>query len=93
MLLQQLRQEFQSTLVKAASLTSQSEEPGEPAEGKDTESWGSSPPRITWSHSQHRADYVHIFMEEGNMLTMGKDRSPPMIMEVFFVPCLLQLCV
>ena len=93
MLLWQLRQEFQSTLMKAASLTSQSEEPGEAREGKDTERQGSSPPRVTWPHSQHRADYVCIFMEEGNMLMMGKDRSAPLITEVFFIPCLLQLCV
>ena len=71
-----------NTLVKVASLTSQCEEPGEPAEGEGTGS--SSPRRVIWSHSQQRADYVHIFMEGGDMSVMGEDRSAPLIMEVFF---------
>ena len=61
--LQQLRKEFWTTLEEAASSSSQFEELGEPADGVDTERWSIFPPRVTWLHNQHMADYVHIFMD------------------------------
>ena len=61
---------MQMTLAEAASLASTSEKPGEP-EGEDM--GNSSPPRVTWSNNQCRADYICLCMEEGLMLTMGED--------------------
>ena len=89
-LLQQLRQEFWTTLVKTASSTSMSAGPDEP-EGKDM--GNSFPPRVTWSYNQHRADYVCLFMEEGHMLTMGEDQLAPLISEVCIFPHLQQSCI
>ena len=77
--LQQLRQEFQATLAKTASSTSMSARPDEP-EGEDT--GANSPPKVTRTYTQHRADYVCLFIKEGHMLTMDKDQSAPLITEV-----------
>ena len=73
---------MQMTLAEAASLASTSEKLGEP-EGENM--GNSSPPRVTWSYNQHRADYIHLCMEAGLMLTMDEDQSAPLLMEVNFV--------
>ena len=65
-----MRQEMCMTLAEAASLASTSKKLGEP-EGQDT--GNSSPPRVTQSYNQHRADYICLCMKEGLMLTMGED--------------------
>ena len=67
-----MRQEFWATLVKTASSTSMSAGPDEP-EGEDM--GADSPPRVTHGlYTQHREDYICLFMEEGHMLTMGEDQ-------------------
>ena len=70
--------------MKRASSTSKSVGPDE-HEGKDIRA--SSPPRVTETYNQHRADYIPLFIEEGQMLTMSKDQSAPLIMEV----CIFQI--
>ena len=52
----------------------QSEE-AEP-EGESTEIQSSSPPRVICLHHQHLTDYVKLFMEEGEDLTLGEYRQP-----------------
>ena len=75
-----MRQEFRATLAKTASSTSTSAGPDEPG-GEDT--GANSLPRVTCTYTQHRADYIHLFVEGGQMLTMGEDQSAPLIMEVW----------
>ena len=77
-----MRQAFQKSSGEAATSSSQVEETCEPAYGKDTEVQSSSPPRVTCSHQQHLADYVQIFMVEGEKLNLGEDWVVPLIMEV-----------
>ena len=72
---------MQTTLAEAAYLASTSEKLGEP-EGEDM--GNSSPPRVTQSYNQHRANYICLYMEEGLMLTMGEYQSAPLVMEVNF---------
>ena len=40
------------------------------------------PPQAHHSYQQHMADYVPLFMEEGEELTLGEDPAAPLIMEV-----------
>ena len=61
-----------------ASLQSEETEP----EGKSTETHSSSPPRVTSSHHQHLVDFIKLFMEEGEELTLGEDQVVPLITEV-----------
>ena len=70
-----MRQEFQSMLGKtAASVQSEEVEP----EGKSSETQSSSPMRVIHLHHQHLADYVKLFMEEGEELTLSEDRVAPL---------------
>ena len=70
-----------------ASLQSEETEP----EGKNTEIHSNSPPRVIFSHCQHLADYVKLFMEEGEELTLGEDWPAPLITDVSYLPrCLPQ---
>ena len=66
-----MRQEFQCTLGELA-MSSQVAE-GEPPEGKDTEVHSDSPPRVTCTHCQHMADYIKLFIEHRERLTLGED--------------------
>ena len=61
-----------------ASLQLEEAEP----EGEYTEICNSSPPRVIYSHCHHLADYVKLFMEEGEELTIGEDWAAPLITEV-----------
>ena len=79
-ILQRLRQEFQKMLSERVA-TSQVEEV-EPLEGKSTEAHSSYPPMVICSHCQHLADYVKIFMEAGEELTLGEDQVAPLVTEV-----------
>ena len=56
----------------------------EPVEGDSTEPNGISPPWVIKSHHQHLADYVKLFMEEGEELSMGEDWATPLVTEVPF---------
>ena len=56
--------------------TLQSEET-EPLEGESTENHSSSPSRVIHSHHQHLVDYVKLFMEEGEELTLDEDWVAP----------------
>ena len=40
-----------------------------------------SPPQVVHSHCQHQADYVKLFMEEGEDLTLGKDWAASLVTE------------
>ena len=60
---------------------SQSEET-EPIEGESTELCSISPPWVIHSHHQHLTDYVKLFMEEGEELTLGEDWAAPLVTEV-----------
>ena len=74
-----MRQEFQSTLQRtAASVPSDEAEP----KGESTETFSSSPSRVIHMHHQHLADYIKLFMEEGEELTLGEDRAAPLITQV-----------
>ena len=56
-------------------------EPG-PSTSTSTESNGSSPPQVLKTQQQHVAAYTKMMMEGGMELTMGEDRSAPLITEV-----------
>ena len=67
-----MRQEVQKTLGKmAASLQLEETEP----EGENIEICSSSPPEVIQSHHHHLADYIKLFMEEGEELTLEEDWS------------------
>ena len=58
----------------------QSEEP-EPPEGESTGVKSNSPPRVTQTHRQLLADYLKIFMEEGEEMRMEEDRATFLVTE------------
>ena len=75
-----MRQEFLKTLDKTVvSLQLEETEP----EGESTEIHSGSPPKVICSHCQHLVDYIKLFMEEGEELTLGEDREASLITEVF----------
>ena len=78
-----MRQEFRKSL-KDTVVGSQVAEP-EPLEGDNTETSSVSLPQVIKTHHQHLADYVKLFMEEGEELTMGEDQAAPLIMEVALI--------
>ena len=61
--------------------TLQSEET-EPLEGNSTETHSSYPPSVIHSHYQHLVDYVKLFMEEGEELTLGENQMAPLVTEI-----------
>ena len=61
-----------------------------PVEGDVTTPCSTSPPRILHSYQQHIADYVHLFMEEGEELTLSEDWATLFIVEVFLSILLYQ---
>ena len=67
--LQKLRQELRELFGKAAVVCSAEEET---RESVSTEPCVTSLPRVLKAHQQHVTDYVHLMMEEGEDLTMGK---------------------
>ena len=75
-----MRQEFRCTLGKVV-ISSQVAE-AETQEGKVTKIHSDSPPRVTHIHCQHMADYIKLFMEHGERLTLGEDWATPLITEV-----------
>ena len=62
-----MRPDFKKSLHGLAA--SQSVEK-DPDEGDVTAPHSTSPPRILCSYQQHVADYVHLFMKEGEELTL-----------------------
>ena len=87
MSLQQMREEFQPTLKKVASSIQPKE--GESSDnkenGEDTAIGGESFPQLIWMHQQHWADYVCLSAEEGLPLTLGEERTAPLVTEVQFI--------
>ena len=79
--LQKMRDEFQRSLHSSVA-ESQSVEK-DPVEGDITAPHSNSPPRVLSLYQQHIAYYVHLFMEEGEELTLGEDPATPLIVEVF----------
>ena len=63
-----------------ASLQSEETQP----EGESAEIHSSSPPRVICSHHQHLADYVRLFMEEGEGLSPDENQVTPLITIVSF---------
>ena len=55
----------------------------DPTTGIETAPSNKEKPRILHTHDQHTADYVRIMMEEGMDLSMGEDRAPPWITELY----------
>ena len=54
----------------------------DPVKGDVTAPHSTSPPRILCSYQQNIADYICLFMEEGEELTLGEDWAVPLIVEV-----------
>ena len=75
-----MRQEFQHTLCEAATSLQVAE--AEPPEGEDTEVHSDSPCRVTCTHHQHKADYVRLFMKQGEKLTLGEEQATPVTTQV-----------
>ena len=74
-----MRQEFRESM-KDTMAGSQVPEP-EPLEGDSTEPSSVSPPWVIKLHHQHLADYVRVFMEEEEEMTMGEDWAAPLVTE------------
>ena len=51
--------------------------------GDTTEPYSTSPPQALQSHQQHMADYICLFMEEGEELTISEDQAALLVTEVF----------
>ena len=65
---------------------------GESPEGVDTGPSSTDRPQVLCTHMQHTADYVRHMMGSGMHLSMGEDRSPSLITEVWsFVSTSLSL--
>ena len=76
-----MRQEFKQTVGEIVASV-QAGESSEPLEGKSMEAQSNSPLRVTCSHHQHLADYIKLFMEEGEEMTLVEDWATPLITEV-----------
>ena len=74
-----MRQKFRESL-KDTMAGSQAPEP-EPLEGDSTEPCSVSPSWVLKLHHQHLADYVRLFMEEGEEMSMGEDWATPLVTE------------
>ena len=55
----------------------------EPQEGISTSPSTLRPTWVLCTHQQHIADYVHLMVEAGMSLPIGKDQSVPLVNEVF----------
>ena len=55
------------------------------SDSKDTAIGSESFPQLVQMHQQHWADYVHLSAEEGLSLTLGEDRTAPLVTEVQFL--------
>ena len=66
-----MRHNFQRSLHGSAVASQSAEE--DPVEGYVTVPCSTSPPKILHSYQQHIADYICLFMEEGEELTVSKD--------------------
>ena len=76
-----MRQEFRIVLSKAMTVVPADFEP-KLSTSMSTDPHDTSSPRVLWTHHQHAADYVKLLIEEGEDLTLGKDRAAPLITEV-----------
>ena len=55
----------------------------EPQEGTSTDPSASLSSQVLHTHQQHTTDYICLMMEAEISLSMGEDRSVPLITEVF----------
>ena len=69
--------------MKGTMMMSQVPPEPEPAEGYSTVPSETSPPLVLKSHHQHLANYVKLFPEEGENLSMGDNPAVPLVTEVF----------
>ena len=67
-----MRQGLRIALSKAVMVVPADVEP-KPGTSMSIEPHDTSPPRVLWTHHQHGSDYVRLMMEEGEVLTLGKD--------------------
>ena len=76
-----MRHNFQRSLHGSAAASQSVEK--DSVDGDVIAPYSTSPPRIPCSYQQQFVDYVCLFMEEGEELTLGKDQDAPLIVEVF----------
>ena len=81
-ILQKMRQDIKERM-KGTMVTSQVPPAPEPAERDSTVPSDTSPPQVLKFHHQHLANYVKLFLEEGEDLIMGDDKAAPLVTEVF----------
>ena len=70
--------------MKATMMESQIPPEPEPAEGDSTVPSETSP-QVLKSHHWHLTDYVKLFLEEGEDLSMGDDWGASLVTEVFII--------
>ena len=76
-----MRQEFKRSLSKMVAV-SQSDE-REPLKSESTEPHSVSPHMIpALAHKQYLADYMKLFMEEGEELTLSENQAAPLLTQV-----------
>ena len=66
-----MRHYFKKSLHCSAAASKSVEK--DPVEGDVTAPHSTSPPRVLHSYQQHITDYVCLFMEEGEELTLSED--------------------
>ena len=96
-----MRCNFKKSLHGSAAASESVEK--DPLKDDVTMPHSTSPHRGLHSSWQHVADYICLFMEEGEKLTLGKDQATPLIVEValsvlfssfcFLVHLLYHLCL
>ena len=79
-----MRQDFKEGMT-ATMMESQIPPEPEPAEGDSTVPSETSAPKVLKYHHWHLADYVKLFLEEGEVLSMGDDWAAPLVTEVFII--------
>ena len=80
--LQKIRQDFKERMKKTMVTSPIPPEP-DPAEGVGTVPSETFPPQVLKSHHQHLANYVKLFLKEGEDLSMGDNQAALLVTEVF----------
>ena len=76
-----MRHDFQRSLHSSETASQCIEK--EPVEDDTTAPCSTLTSRVLFPYQQHIADYVCLFMEEGEELTLGEDQSAPLLVDVF----------
>ena len=82
-----MRKKFRESL-KDTMAGSHTPEP-EPLKGNSTEPHSISPPQVLRLYHQHLADYVRLFMEEGEEMSMGEDWAALLVTDALQKICLV----